>query len=262
MKRYWTLIRIFARSSLLANLEYRANFLGAVLTSGLDALWSVGAALAMFSHRPTLGGWTFHETLVVIGLFIAASALLDVAFQPNMRDVVEQVRTGAMDFTLLKPINAQFHATLRRYRLERLSGLGVGGGLIVYALGQLGGSPPATHALAFAILGIAGAVVLYAVMATLSAIAFWAVDLQNLDVVVVGLLDMARYPASAFPEPVRGVILTVIPVALITTVPAEALLGRLTLPNAALSLVISGVVFFASIAAWKLALRHYTSASS
>lgn len=99
-------------------------------------------------------------------------------------------------------------------------------------------------------------------MATLSAIAFWAVDLHNLDVVVVGLLDMARYPAPAFPEPVRSVIRTVIPVALITTVSAEALLGRLTLPAAALSLVISGVVFFASIAVGKLALRHYTSVSS
>lgn len=137
-----TLIRIFARSSLLANLEYRTNFLGAVLTSGLDALWSVGAALAMFSHRSTLGGWTFHETLVVIGLFIAASALLDVAFQPSMRDVVKQVRTGAMDFTLIKPINAQFHATFRRYHLERLSGVAVGGGLVTYALGQLEGVPP------------------------------------------------------------------------------------------------------------------------
>ena len=262
MKRYLTLLRLFAHSSLLANLEYRANFLGAVLTSALDALWSVGAALVMFSHRSTLGGWTFHETLVVIGLFLAASALLDVAYQPNLRDVVEQVRTGAMDFVLLKPVNAQFHATFRRQRLERLSGAVVGASLIVYALAQLGSLLAAGQVLAFAVLGVAGAVVLYAVMATLSALAFWVVDLHNLDVVVVGLLDMGRYPASAFPEPVRGLVRSVIPIALITTVPAEALLGRLSLPAAVFSLALASVVFLVSIFAWKFAVRHYTSASS
>jgi ABC-2 type transport system permease protein len=54
----------------------------------------------------------------------------------------------------------------------------------------------------------------------------------------------------------------VLPVAFLTTVPAEAMLGRLTLPWLMLSLMVACLGLALSRAFWQFALRFYTSASS
>jgi ABC-2 type transport system permease protein len=261
-RRYLRLLRLFWTNSLLANLEYRVNFAGALLMSLLDAMWAVGGALLFYSHRSVIGGWSFHEALIVIGLFFVASGFLDTVMQPNMRDMVEAVRTGSMDYVLIRPINVMFHATLRRYRFEKLSGLLVGAVLIGYALFQLRLWPGLGQWIGFVALGLAAMALLYALMALLSALCFWVVDIANIDELVFGLLEAARFPAQAFPEPARGLISFVIPIAFISTVPAEALLGRLTPGLALYGLACAGVALFLSARAWRAAVSSYTSASS
>ncbi|MGQ9816313.1 MAG: ABC transporter permease [Aggregatilineales bacterium] len=260
--RYIGLLRLFVRSSLLTSLEYRVNFAGALLMSLLDALWAVGGALLFYSHRATVGGWSFHEALIVIGLFFVASGFLDAVMQPNVRDVIEAVRTGAMDYALVKPLNPMFHVTLRRYRFEKLSSLLVGAALIGYALFQLQLWPGLGQWIGFLALGLAAMLLLYALMALLAALCFWVVDIANIDELVSGALEAARFPAQAFPEPARSVILFVVPIAFVSTVPAEALLGRLTPALALYGLACVGVVLLLSVRAWRWAVAHYTSASS
>jgi len=260
--RYLDLLRLFVHNSLLANLEYRVNFAGALFMSLLDALWAVGGALLFYTHRATIGGWTFHETLIVIGLFFIASGFVDAVMQPNVRDVIEAVRSGMMDYTLLRPINPMFHATLRRFRFEKLSSLLVGMSLIGYALAQLRLWPAPERWLAFGLLGLAAVALLYALMAALAALCFWVVDIANVDELVLGVLEVARFPAQAFPEPVRGLISFVFPIALISTAPAEALLGRLTPSLAIFGIAFALIMLWLSAWAWQRAVASYTSASS
>lgn len=76
MTRYLRLIRIFTGATISAQLEYRANFIGAVLSS----LGQVGVALlaigVLFGQgSDTVGGWTFREALLVTGFFILTEGL-------------------------------------------------------------------------------------------------------------------------------------------------------------------------------------------
>ena len=173
--RYLSLLWLFIHNSLLANLEYRVNFAAALFMSLLNALWAVGGALLFYTHRTTIGGWTFHETLIVIGLFFIASGFVNAVMQPNVRDVIEAVRSGTMDYTLIRPINPMFHATLRRFRFEKLSGLLVGMVLIGYALTQLRLWPALERWLVFGLLGLAAVALLYALMAALAALCLLSV---------------------------------------------------------------------------------------
>ena len=70
------------------------------------------------------------------------------------------------------------------------------------------------------------------------------------------VLELLRSPA--------GVLLFtfVLPVAFLTTVPAELLLGRVAAPMLLLGLALAGGFFVAARTFWLFALRHYTSASS
>jgi len=55
---------------------------------------------------------------------------------------------------------------------------------------------------------------------------------------------------------------TVLPVAFLTTVPAEAILGLASGGSVLAGLVLAVLSLLGSRALWRFALRHYTSASS
>ena len=86
--------------------------------------------------------------------------------------------------------------------------------------------------------------------------------MDNLSYLFGSLFDVGRWPISVFKGALRMVFTFVFPVALMTTYPALALLGRMDARTAVLALL--GGIAFAAIArrVWKRALAMYTSASS
>jgi ABC-2 type transport system permease protein len=96
----------------------------------------------------------------------------------------------------------------------------------------------------------------------LGATSIWFVKIYNVTEVLRGLLEAGRFPMAAYPAAYRVFFTFVIPVAFLTTVPAEALLGEghwgWLLGSAGLSLLLLQF----SRWFWRFALRSYTSASS
>ncbi|HEY8430723.1 MAG TPA: ABC-2 family transporter protein, partial [Sandaracinaceae bacterium] len=76
------------------------------------------------------------------------------------------------------------------------------------------------------------------------------------------IFDAARWPASVFKGVVSFLFTFVVPLALMTTYPAEALLG--TISAARLAGGVAGAAAFALFAriVWLRSIRTYTSASS
>jgi ABC-2 type transport system permease protein len=88
------------------------------------------------------------------------------------------------------------------------------------------------------------------------------VRLDNLIYLFNSVFDAARWPASVFRGVWRVVFTFVIPLALMTTYPALALLGRL---DGATALRAGGGALLFVLAArlvWRRAIGHYRSASS
>jgi ABC-2 type transport system permease protein len=76
------------------------------------------------------------------------------------------------------------------------------------------------------------------------------------------VLASGRYPVAAYPAPLRLLFTLVIPVAFLTTVPAEVVLGRASTPMLWLGSGLAVGFFVVARQFWLYALRHYTSASS
>jgi len=260
--RQLNLLRLFLKNSILLDLEYRSDFRVALLLTGMDMAWSIGGTLIFYSHRDTIGGWTFHEALIVIGLFFSTLAIVDAIIQPNVQDLSEHIRKGTLDFVLIKPVGSQLHATLRRYRLHRLSNLIAGIAIIVYALAQLHWAPQLSDVILFVVIYFAAGVMLYSIMISLATIALWAVQVDNIQELFFAFFDAAKYPYTAFPEPLRGVITFVVPVAFMASVPAAALIGRITPALALYGCGLAALLLFLCTRFWRLAVRNYSSASS
>jgi ABC-2 type transport system permease protein len=92
--------------------------------------------------------------------------------------------------------------------------------------------------------------------------AFYVVKVDNLTYFFTSIFDAARWPAPVFRGTLSFVFTFVIPLAVMTTFPAEAMLGRLPLMSLVWAVVGSVVFAFISRRVWLHAIGHYTSASS
>ncbi|MEL7009858.1 MAG: ABC-2 family transporter protein, partial [Cyanobacteria bacterium J06588_4] len=107
-----------------------------------------------------------------------------------------------------------------------------------------------------------GVVILYSLWFILGATSIWFVKVYNVTEVLRGLLEAGRYPMVAYPTIYRFFFTFVVPVAFLTTVPAQAMLDRSELSWTIGAAILAGALFIFSVFFWRFALRFYTSASS
>ena len=262
MRRALAIVRAQLRASLALALQYRLEFL---VEGALAILWiavTLVPVLVVFGTREAVEGWTFPEMLLVLGWFVALKGVLEGAVSPSLTAVIEHVRKGTLDFVLLKPADAQLLVSVAKLEPWRIVDL-VGAGLIfAYAFGKLGRAPTAGEVLAAGAMLLGALLVLYSIAILVVSIAFFAVRVDNLLYLFQSVFDVARWPSTIFRGFLAVLFTYVLPLALMTTYPALALLGRLRVGTALGAL--AGTVAFAAFAraVWSVSIRKYTSASS
>ena len=262
LSRYARLLAVQARTAVISAMQYRADFL---VRGSIALLWTgvtLVPILVVYGSRQTVAGWSFPEALVVVGWFTLLKGILDGAISPSLTAVVEHVRKGTLDFVLLKPADAQFLVSTASFEPWRAMDLASGLCIFAYAFHQLHRWPrPDSVLLSALFLGVA-ILLLYAIWILVVSAAFWVVKVDNLSYLFGSLFDVARWPISVFRGALRVIFTFVFPVAIMTTFPSLALLGKLTARDAALA--VAGAILFAAFARriWIRALGHYTSASS
>lgn len=260
--RYLRLLGTQLRMSALLALQYRYDFL---VDGAINAFWAFAAMAPLFivyQGRTDVAGWTFPEAMVVIGWFTLLESIVEGSINPSLTTVVEHIRKGTLDFVLLKPADAQFLVSTSRFEPWRATNVLGAIAIFTYAFQKLGRAP-SPGALAAAVLLLAAAVLLlYSLWIITVSAAFYFVKMDNLQYLFSSVFDAARWPATVFRGALRLVFTFVIPLALMTTYPAEAMLGRRSgvhlLVPAACALV------FAALArlVWQRSISRYTSASS
>jgi ABC-2 type transport system permease protein len=261
MRRYFRLLRIFIANSIQLELEYRLNLAMNAVNAALTFAVGLTVLYVLFQQAGDVGGWTFLEALALFGVFLFFEGLIDLFLYPNLSKLPDYIRTGALDFMLLKPISMQFQVSFRYASLWQVPEVFLGLGLIAYSMAALGVLTLDGAVLGFVFLA-AGAAILYAIWFMLTTTAFWLVKVGNIPELFHSIFAAGRFPISAFPAWMRILLSFVVPIAFITTVPAQAALGRLDWVTGLESLAIAGIFLAISRAFWRLAVRNYTSASS
>lgn len=262
LRRYARLFGTQVAISANTAMQYRTEF----LLKGAMAVFWLGITLLplviVFGVRSTVQGWSYPEALVVLGWFVLLKGILEGGVSPSLTAVAEGVRTGALDFVLLKPADAQFLVSTARFEPWRVVDLVGGLALLVYAFRRLGRAPALEHVLVAAVLLALAVVLLYSLWIIVVSASFWVVRVDNLSYLFQSIFDAARWPVTVFRGALRFVFTFVFPLALMTTYPALALLGKLTAGTALLGAL--GGVAFAALARliWRRAIGFYTSASS
>ncbi|NER83794.1 MAG: ABC transporter permease [Leptolyngbya sp. SIO1D8] len=260
MQSYLRVLRLFWSTAIAAELEYRLNFLVATLSS-LGGL--VGSLFGLFLFYRTgyqFQDWSWEEALVVLGVFTLLQGFSATFLAPNLNKIVRQVEEGTLDFVLLKPISSQFWLSTRTLSPWGIPDFLFGIIVIGYAGSRLDLNP---WAYLIALLPLVfGFLSLYSLWFMLGATSIWFVKIYNVTEVLRGLLEAGRFPITAYPVAYRAFFTFVIPVAFLTTVPAQMLLGRAEWIWLVGSAFLAIALLQISRWFWWFALRFYTSASS
>jgi ABC-2 type transport system permease protein len=258
------MIRAFMRASIQQESAHRANFVIGALHSLLNFGTGVLGLVVIFEQVETVRGWDFAATLAVLGVYLTVSALRSLFISPSLDALAGmdgEVWQGTLDFTLLRPVDVQFLASVRHWQPFALLDLTLGLGVLAVAITQLGGTLAAAHLLTFSIALGAGLLVLYAVLLAFTGLVFWSPGFL-FTWVFDGVFQMARYPVGLYPGGLRLVLTWIVPVGVITTVPARALTGDLPAGLLIGSLVLAGMLVAGASILFRTGLRRYASASS
>jgi ABC-2 type transport system permease protein len=262
--RYLRLIRRFAGASAQNELAYRANFWISLLHSLLNLGTGVLGVVVLFGQVETVRGWNLPSTLALLGVYLIISALRGLFIGPSLNALAGmdgEVWTGQFDFTLLRPIDVQFLTSFRHWRPLALIDLALGLGVLGTATYQLRLSLALPHVVTFLVTLGTGVTTLYAILLTFTALVLWSPGFF-FTWVFDAIFQMARYPVGLYPGWLELILTWVVPVGVMTTVPAQALTGDLSVGMLVGSVALATVLLVAASALFRFGLRHYASASS
>lgn len=281
LRTYARVFLTFAGNSLARDMTFRVNFILQSITSTSWAIMNLGFYLIIFSHVTEIGagtGWGRYEFFIFLGTTWMINSLLQAFCMPNMHEFSELIRTGHLDFALLKPIDTQFLISFRRIEWSSLSNFFLGIAMLaigLYHLTTRSEDPLSISAVTVALYLFyvgCGVTILYSLMISLASTSIWLGRNQTLYDFWFYITNFSRYPMEIYKHgwgvALWGLFTFVIPVLLVVNVPARIMAQPLRpAPSLApwlllLTLVATTAALVASRTIFLKALGSYRSASS
>ena len=243
-------------------LAYGANLGLGLLNTLINVVTGWLGLAIVFGQVESIHGWSYASALAVLGVYLVVGAVRDLFISPSLDRLAGlegDLWRGTLDFVLLRPINTQFLVSLREWRLlavfDMLLGfvvVGLAGARVELSAGQFA---------AFVVALLAGLLTLYAVFLLFTSLMFWSPGFLS-TWVFNGIFQMARYPVGVYPGFLRLVLTWVIPIGVMTTIPALALTGEVPGWLLGVVVVFAAATFLGASSVFRRALRRYASASS
>ena len=269
--RYLAVLAEFARNSLVRDMTFRWNFIIDCVSSLSWVLMQLGFYLIIFEQigRGQIGGdtgWGRWEFFVFLSTTLFINSVVQAFFMPNMSEFSELVRTGQLDFALLRPIDAQFLVSLRKIEWSSLANFAFAGVLLVVALGRLGYRPTVAQFVLYAVFIACGIAMLYSLMIALGSISVWLGRNESLYDFWFYITNFARYPMEIYDgrvgTPLRHVFTFAVPILLVVNVPARIMAWPLESQDwrlSAYAVAAAGASFYVSRRLFYRALESYRS---
>ena len=261
---YLRLVKRFIIIAFQNTAAYRLNFWIGLLGSVLNLGTGVLGIVVLYSQVEAVQGWDRPSALALLGVYLVLGALRRLFIGPSLESLAGmdgEIWTGQFDFTLLRPVDVQFLASVRYWRPLALLDLLLGLGVLGIATWQLQATLTLAGLMAFAVTLVAGVTILYAILLAFSALVLWSPGFL-FTWLFNALFQMARYPVGLYPGWLRLVLTWVVPVGVMTSVPAQALAGSLSLGTLIGACTLALALLVGASALFRIGLRRYASASS
>ena len=259
--KYIKLYIAMFKTSFIADLEYRANYFTRIMT---DVLWYIAQIMTfevIYQHTEKIGDWDKYQMRVFLGLLFVIDALYMIIIHENLDNISEKVRKGDLDLLLAKPVNSQFMLTLQKANTALFGNLILGVAWLLYALSDLPNFN--WYRLLWLIILIpCSLMVIYSIRFMLSATSVIFTRSENLQFLWWQIYKLGMRPDSMYNPFIKYLVLTALPVGVIVSIPARALLNPPELTYLLWPLILGPLLVYGTHRFWNFALKFYSSASS
>ena len=263
VSKYFKIWLAFFRNTLSRDMEFKMNF---ILEMFIDFIYYGSLFFffkVIFQYQNSFGEFNQDAIIIFLILLYIVDSLYVFLLGGNVFEVNNKVRTGDLDFILTKPIDPQFFISFRYVNSYAMVSLVILVTLLLKLIYNYHDNQFLIYNYFFCFISvIMGVIIFYSIEFIIACLAFWFRNFSYAGWLAGELIKYSRRPDTIYKNWFRKVLLTILPMAMIVSVPSRILLfgfnGKLLL----LQLSVSIIFLLASKFIWIRGLMRYESASS
>jgi ABC-2 type transport system permease protein len=216
----------------------------------------------MFLHTTTLGGWNEAQMMIFVSGYIMIDAINMTLFANNMFQLPTMVNRGDLDYYLIRPVSSLFFLSLRDFAANSFINLLITLGIFAWAVNRYPEPLSAGRIALFLLLILNGNLIFYCMNMLANLPVFWAHSGQGFGSLMWSINKFAERPDRIFSGWMRRILTIILPFSVMASFPTRLLLEPFDSMILVHTLLISITFFALLVWCWRMALRHYSSASS
>ncbi|WP_036710000.1 ABC transporter permease [Paenibacillus pinihumi] len=262
LRRHLYLLVLFAKNSLLSQMEYRFNFVAGIFVETAFLMAKLLYVSVVYQTNVHVDGMTPDTILMFMGTHILLTGLYMGLFYNNFLRITEYVRTGMLDLMMVKPVSLQFLVSFR-YIETGMPLPNIVAGSVMVAIGWKASEIPFTlfNLGAFLIFLALATILTYCVMIIPALLSFWFVNTSAASEISYSIWDANNMPYMIYNKWIQRIGTFIIPVFIITNYAPLLVLNRLRGIHLLWGILAPLIFFILIRLLWKQALKAYSSSN-
>jgi len=261
-KRFFYYLTIWvnmSKNSFMMVMVRKKLFFMFLLGKLLRFLFFAAFLFFLVTGSENLAGYSTNQVI----FFFLTFNLVDASAQFLYREVYRfrhLVVTGGLDLVLAKPMSSLFRVLMGGADVIDLITIPP----LIIAIFYIGGllDPSLVQIMFYIVLIINGLIIATAFHIAVLSLGIITFEIDHTIMIYRDIINLGRLPLDIYKQPLKGVLTYLIPVGVMISLPAKALMGLVSFRGVFLSLVLGILLLFSSVKFWRVALKSYTSASS
>lgn len=260
VKHYLSIYKKFIATSFSVQLSFRTSFTLLILMDIFFYVSTLATVDFVYDHVSTIGPWEKNKLMFFISFMLCVDHLHMTLLSESFWVLARQIRTGELDFILLKPVHSIFSIFFRYIRPSSMTNTFVAWGFLAYYGSKVPLETiswfllPIFLLMAFALLAVVEIII--------STAMFWMTEGLGINFLRMQIQSLARWPDFVYKLVARRLFTVLMPILLIGSAPVRFLLDLESwdyLAGMVAAIFVFGWLMFKI---WSHALIRYESASS
>lgn len=246
------------KTALASRMAYRGDFIMSMFIMMVVEFYGPVITLIIYNNNASFPGWNLNEVLLLQGIFLLSRGICFPFFMGIVWNTIGRVQEGTFDLLLIKPRSILLMSVATAFDSEDLGKL-IGGILVFRAALKRLPAQPLSHWISFFILFLFSVFLMFAFALFMAGLGIVWVGNYRIYDIFLNVMDFGLYPKSIFSKSFQSILTYIIPISLLASYPASALLGKVD-GNVVFALLSSVVFFVAGLWFYFKTVKNYTSA--
>ena len=257
--KYLKLYKIFIKNSFIREFSDPLNI---IISHIAVLLWMSSIVIlykVIFTHLDTIVGWTWSETLLLIGTFYIVDGIIFTLFYWNFLKLKEYIKKQKLDGILTKPVSSQFVMSTQEIQASMYIQFIVAIVVVILGLSQTEIRVDLMHIGLYLFFLVCASIIAYTVWFLSMCSLFWIPSAENIIQFFEEIFNFAVYPSQIYSGVFKIIFTFIIPLALMVTIPSQILTQEVSHVTLIITFLITILLFILTKIAWHLGLRRYTN---